>query len=74
MDGKLKLILGLIWTLILRYQINMIGEGSPKWELLQWVNKQIAPYNVDKPVVNFTTKYVLPRSTSSASCCFISLY
>lgn len=36
----------------------MIGEGSPKWELLQWVNKQIAPYNVDKPVVNFTTKYV----------------
>jgi hypothetical protein len=59
-DGKLKLILGLIWTLILRYQINMIGEGSPKWELLQWVNKQIAPYNVDKPVVNFTTKYFLP--------------
>jgi filamin len=56
-DGKLKLILGLIWTLILRYQINMIGEGSPKWELLQWVNKQIAPYNVDKPVVNFTTNW-----------------
>jgi filamin len=56
-DGKLKLILGLIWTLILRYQINMIGEGSPKWELLQWVNRQIAPYNVDKPVVNFTTNW-----------------
>jgi filamin len=56
-DGKLKLILGLIWTLILRYQINMIGEGSPKWELLQWVNKQVAPYNVDKPVVNFTTNW-----------------
>jgi filamin len=55
-DGKLKLILGLVWTLILRYQINL-GEGSPKWELLQWVNKQIAPYSVEKPVVNFSTNW-----------------
>ena len=59
-DGKLKLILGLIWTLILRYQINVIGEGSPKWELLEWVRKQVEPYNIPKPLRNFTTEYVLP--------------
>jgi filamin len=56
-DGKLKLILGLIWTLILRYQINVIGEGSPKWELLEWVRKQVEPYNIPKPLRNFTTDW-----------------
>jgi len=40
-DGKLKLDLGLMWTIILRYHINVIGKGSPKWELLQWVRQQI---------------------------------
>jgi filamin len=48
MEGKEKLTLGMIWTLILRYQIN-IGEGSPKWELLQWVRKQVEPYDVAPP-------------------------
>eukprot|EP01087_Luapelamoeba_hula_P020678 TRINITY_DN70_c0_g1_i3.p2 TRINITY_DN70_c0_g1~~TRINITY_DN70_c0_g1_i3.p2 ORF type:complete len:763 (-),score=144.58 TRINITY_DN70_c0_g1_i3:64-2307(-) len=56
-DGKTKLILGLIWTLILRYQINVIGEGSPKWELLEWVRKQTAPYDIPKPLRNFTTDW-----------------
>lgn len=56
-DGKLKLILGLIWTLILRYQINVIGEGSPKWELLEWVKKQVEPYDIPKPLRNFTTDW-----------------
>ncbi|KAL6061848.1 Calponiny domain-containing protein [Balamuthia mandrillaris] len=56
-DGKLKLILGLIWTLILRYQINVIGEGSPKWELLEWVKRQTEPYNIKKPLRNFTTDW-----------------
>lgn len=55
-DGKLKLILGLIWTLILRYQINL-GEGSPKWELLQWVRQQVKPYAVDEPN-NFTKDWM----------------
>jgi len=42
-DHNLKLILGLIWTLILRFQIQRGGfEG--KAELLEWVRKQVAPY------------------------------
>lgn len=55
-QGTPKLILGLIWTLILRYQINL-GDSSPKQELINWVNKQIKPYQskgVD-PIVNFTS-------------------
>jgi len=58
--GTPKLILGLIWTVILRYQIQQGGEGaSPKSELLEWVNKQIAPY--DKygipPAEDFTKSF-----------------
>jgi len=41
-DPKLKLILGLIWTIILRYQIQTDDSGqSPKAALLAWVNKKI---------------------------------
>jgi filamin len=59
-DGKLKLDLGLMWTIILRYHINVIGKGSPKWELLQWVRQQIEPYKLDKKgdqLKNFTTDW-----------------
>jgi len=46
-NGRLKLILGLIWTLILRYQIQKGGEsGSAKNELLEWVRKKIPEYNI----------------------------
>ena len=42
----LKLILGLIWTIILRYQINM-GEGKgARSELLKWVRSKIPEYNI----------------------------
>jgi len=63
-DHKLKLILGLIWTLILHYSISMPvwdddegrrgqPEQTPKQRLLGWVqNKQ-----PDKPVTNFTTDW-----------------
>ena len=63
-DGKLKLILGLIWTLILHYSISMpvwhddeerekASEETPKQRLLGWVqNKQ-----PDRPVHNFTTDW-----------------
>jgi len=49
--------LGLIWTLILRYQIQTgIEEGSPKWHLLEWVKKQVRPYGVTEPT-NFTSSW-----------------
>ena len=63
-DHKLKLILGLIWTLILHYSISMPvwdddesgekqQEQTPKQRLLGWVqNKQ-----PDRPVTNFTTDW-----------------
>jgi filamin len=57
-NGNTRIILGLIWTLILRYQIQTgIEEGSPKWHLLQWVKKQVKPYGVPEPT-NFTSSWV----------------
>mmetsp|Transcript_11952 Transcript_11952/g.33648 ORF Transcript_11952/g.33648 Transcript_11952/m.33648 type:complete len:637 (+) Transcript_11952:104-2014(+) len=56
-NGNTRIILGLIWTLILRYQIQSgIEEGSPKWLLLEWVKKQVKPYGVEEPK-NFTTSW-----------------
>jgi len=56
--GTPKLVLGLIWTLILRYQIQMGGDGaSPKQELLDWVNRQIAPYEHIPQAKNFTDSW-----------------
>jgi len=51
--------MGLIWTLILRYQISKGADGTSgkgeadaaKSDLLKWVQGQVAPYNV--PVNNF---------------------
>lgn len=66
-DGKLKLILGLIWTLILHYSISMpMWEGeeqdpskrgknlTPKQKLLDWINSRMPP---DLPINNFTTDW-----------------
>ncbi|MDP2435572.1 MAG: filamin/ABP280 repeat domain-containing protein [archaeon] len=56
--GNTKIILGLIWTLILRYQINKgIAEGSPKWLLLEWVKNQVRPYGVVEPR-DFKTSWI----------------
>jgi filamin len=51
-DMNLKLILGLIWTIILRYQIARISgaSGSAKNDLLEWVRKKIPECDV----TNFT--------------------
>lgn len=65
-DCKLKLILGLIWTLILHYSISMpmwegedeplYGEGkgpTPKQRLLHWIQSKLP----DLPVTNFTSDW-----------------
>uniref|UniRef100_A0A8C2WE17 Filamin B n=1 Tax=Cyclopterus lumpus TaxID=8103 RepID=A0A8C2WE17_CYCLU len=56
-DGNLKLILGLVWTLILHYSISMpIWEGddekskTPKQRLLGWIQHKLP----DMPINNFS--------------------
>lgn len=46
MDGNLKLILGMIWTLVLRFTIADISEEglSAKEGLLLWCQRKTAPY------------------------------
>jgi len=45
-DGKQKLILGLIWTIILRYHIHIEEGNPPRSDLLKWVQQQIPEYNI----------------------------
>lgn len=62
-DGNLKLILGLVWTLILHYSISMPvweDEGdddakkqTPKQRLLGWIQNKI-PY---LPITNFNQNW-----------------
>ncbi|KAL8582065.1 hypothetical protein ACOMHN_028046 [Nucella lapillus] len=63
-DKNLKLILGLIWTLILHYSISMpMWEGeeptpseggpTPKQRLLNWIQSKVP----DLPIKNFTTDW-----------------
>ena len=53
-DYQLKLILGLIWTIILRYHIQKgDGNSSAKNELLEWVRKTIPECDVK----NFTDSW-----------------
>lgn len=53
-DGNLKLILGLVWTIILRYQIHIEEGKSAKNELLEWVRSKIPEYNIN----NFKDEYL----------------
>ncbi|KAM9362097.1 filamin B a [Symphorus nematophorus] len=58
-DGNLKLILGMVWTLILHYSISMpMWEGededaeskTPKQRLLGWIQHKVP----DLPITNFS--------------------
>lgn len=41
-DENLRIILGLIWSLILRYQIKADkGDGGARSELLEWVRSKV---------------------------------
>jgi hypothetical protein len=79
--GNMKIVLGLLWTLILHYQIKPAEQRqpsacelrsikSPQSDLLDFVNKQISPYNVNN-VSNFTSDFssgvVLSALTDSLS-------
>jgi spectrin beta len=49
-DGNLKLILGLIWMLINRFQINTDPGGqkmSAKEAILNWVREYLKGYPID---------------------------
>jgi len=70
-DGNLKIILGLIWTLILRFTIADINEEgvSAKAGLLLWCQRKTAGYpGVD--VVDFTTSW----TDGLALCAIINRY
>ncbi|WRT65944.1 uncharacterized protein IL334_002895 [Kwoniella shivajii] len=58
-DGNLKLILGMIWTLILRFTIASITEEglSAKDGLLLWCQRKTAPYNPEVDVQNFKKSF-----------------
>lgn len=66
-DCNLRLTLGLVWTLILRYQIQKggkkghlsAGSSGTKNDLLEWVNGQLKPY--DLVTKNFDKSYQNPR-------------
>ena len=58
--GNLKIILGLLWSTILRFSISGgDSESSPKRALLDWINKQIKPYekNGIEQVNNFKSDW-----------------
>jgi len=57
-DGNRTLIMGLIWTIILRYQIQVSEGQSAKQELLDWVRRKIPEYNIN----NFTNDWVTGKA------------
>ena len=61
-DGNVKMTLGMIWTIILRFAIQDISveEMTAKEGLLLWCQRKTAPYkNVN--VQNFHLRYVSTR-------------
>eukprot|EP01126_Amoeba_proteus_P011395 TRINITY_DN1459_c0_g1_i1.p1 TRINITY_DN1459_c0_g1~~TRINITY_DN1459_c0_g1_i1.p1 ORF type:complete len:1526 (-),score=377.95 TRINITY_DN1459_c0_g1_i1:290-4867(-) len=58
LKGDLKLILGMIWTLILRFQVSGITEGelTAKEALLMWVKRKTKDYR-DVKIESFGTSF-----------------
>ncbi|MGH0134446.1 UNVERIFIED_CONTAM: hypothetical protein FKN15_013534 [Acipenser sinensis] len=68
-DGNLKLILGLIWTLILHYSISMpmwdeeeedeqVKQKTPKQRLLGWIQNKLP----ELPITNFSRDWQSGRA------------
>nr|AAP06095.1 similar to NP_506127 alpha-actinin in Caenorhabditis elegans [Schistosoma japonicum] len=57
-DGNVKMTLGMIWTIILRFAIQdiQIEDSSAKEGLLLWCQRQTAPYK-NVRVENFHTSF-----------------
>ncbi|KAH6569676.1 hypothetical protein BASA50_002128 [Batrachochytrium salamandrivorans] len=55
-DSNSKLILGLIWTIILRFSISQISEEglTAKEGLLLWCQRRTTPYSADFHIKDFT--------------------
>lgn len=75
--GNQKLILGLMWTMIVKYQIaKSAGDGSEgkqggrkvasnvRKDMLEWVNSRLAGYNVP-PVTDFVHSFKDGRALSA---------
>eukprot|EP01127_Copromyxa_protea_P008945 TRINITY_DN206_c0_g1_i1.p1 TRINITY_DN206_c0_g1~~TRINITY_DN206_c0_g1_i1.p1 ORF type:complete len:754 (-),score=220.15 TRINITY_DN206_c0_g1_i1:24-2285(-) len=60
-EGNQKLILGLIWTIILRYQIQVSEGASAKQELLEWVRSKIPEYDIK----NFTNDWTSGKAIAA---------
>jgi hypothetical protein len=58
-DGNAKLILGLVWSLILRFSIAEISEEglTAKEGLLLWCQRKTAPYKPTVDVKDFTFRW-----------------
>ncbi|XP_016144447.1 alpha-actinin-2-like [Sinocyclocheilus grahami] len=72
-DGNVKMTLGMIWTIILRFAIQDISveETSAKEGLLLWCQRKTAPYrNVN--VQNFHCRY--QREDTVYFTCFIFIF
>lgn len=55
-DGNMKLILGLFWTIISKYSVtNDPGNTGKKPMLLAWVQEQTSKYSI--PISNFSTSW-----------------
>jgi len=45
-SGNIRIILGLIWTLILRFEIKAGGNDDGANDLLRWIQSKIPEYNI----------------------------
>ena len=59
LDEEERMILGMVWTLILRYSVSEVSEGAQtaKEGLLLWAQKKVQEVDPGRQVANFTTHW-----------------